>query len=110
MHFSKRNLKMEIIIALVVAFGLGYLFFFRKKEEVAVSAPEVTPVPYKVETPTVVEVAPVVEEVKVEAPAPVVEAVAETPVKKTRKPRAPKAETTEKKAAPKKAAAKSKKV
>jgi hypothetical protein len=93
-------MEIEIIIALVVVAGLLYWFFHIKKEVVA-PALEATPEPYKVETPTIVEVAPVVEEVKAEAPAPVVEA----PAKKPRKPRAPKAETTEKKAAPKKAAA-----
>ena len=83
---------MEIILALVVAAGLVYWFFFRKSEVAAVEVAT-----YKVETP-----APVVE-----TPAPVVEAVVETPAKAPRKPRAPKVEKpVAKKAAPKAAAKK----
>ena len=76
---------MEIILALVVAAGLVYWFFFRKSEVAAVEVAT-----YKVETP-----------------APVVEAVVETPAKAPRKPRAPKVEKpVAKKAAPKAAAKK----
>jgi hypothetical protein len=92
---------MEIIIALVVAAGLVYWFFFRKSEVAFVEAAPVvetasykvpepaatTPIPLVVETP-----APVVEAV-VEA-APVVEVVEAAPAKKPRKPRAPKVEAT----------------
>ena len=90
---------MEIILALVVAAGLVYWFFFRKSEVAAVEVAT-----YKVETP-----APVVETPApvVETPAPVVEAVVETPAKAPRKPRAPKVEKpVAKKAAPKAAAKK----
>jgi hypothetical protein len=97
---------MELIIGLIVIAVVGYFVFFRKKEEVVVSE-----APYKVETPVpaqdiapqpvVVEGAGVVE---IPQPAPVAETA---PVKKTRKPRAPKAEVkpVAKKAAPKKVAA-----
>ena len=106
---------MEIIIALVVAAGLVYWFFFRKSEVAFVKAAPVvetasykvpepaatTPIPLVVETP-----APVVEAV-VEAVvevAPVVEAVVEAPAKKPRKPRAPKVDAPVAKPAVKKAA------
>jgi hypothetical protein len=102
---------MEIIIALVVAAGLVYWFFFRKSEVAFVKAAPVvetasykvpepaatTPIPLVVETP-----APVVEAV-VEV-APVVEAVVEAPAKKPRKPRAPKVDAPVAKSAAKKAA------
>jgi hypothetical protein len=126
---------MEILIALAVVCVAGWWLFFRNKEEA------VTPAPYKVETqpaPTPVveakveEPAPVVipvaglmlpvegtvgvtvaNEAKVEETLVVVKApVVEAPVKKPRKPRAPKVVETKpvvkaatKKAAPKKAAA-----
>jgi translation initiation factor IF-2 len=82
---------MEIIIGLIVLVGLGYFILRPKKVEVAEA------VPYKVETP-----APVVEEAPAPTPAPVVE---EAPAKKTRKPRAPKAEVVVKEKAPAKAKA-----
>jgi hypothetical protein len=113
---------MEIVLALLVAGFAGYWFFFRNKEELPVSKPT-SDAPYKVETPIKEEAPVAVAEVKKEEPAPVV--VAETvaitepapapvlteaapvePAKKTRKPRATKAEKpAAKKAATKKAAA-----
>jgi BRCT domain type II-containing protein len=100
---------MELIIGLLVIGVVGYFVFFHRKDEATVSS-----APYKVETPmpapqpvpdvqTVNEVLPVAiadVPVTVEVTEPVVE-------KKTRKPRAPKAEKAAvKKAAPKKVAAK----
>jgi hypothetical protein len=124
---------MEILIVLAVVCVVGWWLFFRNKEEA------VTPAPYKVETqpaPTPVveakveEPAPVVipvaglmlpvegtvgvtvaNEAKVEETLVVVKApVVEAPVKKPRKPRAPRVvaapvKAVVKKAAPKKAAA-----
>lgn len=95
---------MEIIIALiVVVFGLGIYYNRKKKEEVVVD------VPYKVETP--VEVAPVAV-----ADVPVTLAVdghgdvqEVAPAKKTRKPRAVKAEKPAAKKAPAKAKSTAKK-
>lgn len=89
---------MELVIGLIVIGVLGYFAFFRKKEEVAEVAP------YKVETPAPVVVeetpaptpAPVaqVETLPVEVPVLTEEVVAPAPVKKPRKPRAPKVEAT----------------
>lgn len=93
---------MELIIGLIVIVAAGYFVFFRKKDE-----PLVTSAPYKVDAPT--NPAPVVEPeaVVVAETAVEPEAVAEAPVKKTRKPRAPKAETVvEKKPVAKKPVAK----
>ena len=100
-NFTQRNPYMELIIGLLAIGVVGYFVFFRKKED------EVIVAPYKVETPAPEPTPAPVVEVKVEEPAPVavVEATPE-PAKKTRKPRAPKAEKpAAKKAAPKKAAA-----
>ena len=105
---------MELIIGLLVIGVVGYFVFFRKKDEPVVA--ETSVAPYKVDMPVpAADVAPQPE------PTPVVVAavegagvveviaapVAEEPAKKTRKPRAPKAEAkpATKKAAPKKAAA-----
>ena len=102
---------MELIIGLLVIAAVGYVVFFRKKDEYVA---ETTSAPYKVEQPVPAgdvapqpEPAPVVVVAEgagvVDIAAPVVE---EAPAKKTRKPRAPKAEKpAAKKAAPKKAAA-----
>ena len=102
---------MEIIIALVVAAGLVYWFFFRKSEVASVeSAPVVDVVapggvPYKVPEPAAITPIPLV----VETPAPVaqvapvaeVATVAEVaPVKKPRAPRAPKVVAEVKETAP----------
>ena len=82
---------MEIVIGLLVLAGLGYVLFFRKKEEPVVEA-----VPYKVEaTPApspVVEPEAVVVVENAVVPEAVVAAAVEAPAKKPRKPRAPKAE------------------
>jgi len=90
---------MELIIALIVI-GLGVAIYFSfKKKETEVAEPVAE---YKVEDP----VAPVVAE-----PEPAVVAVVEgagevaVPAKKTRKPRAPKAENPAVKKAPAKAKA-----
>lgn len=103
---------MELIIGLLVIAVVGYFVFFRKQDEPVVA--ETSSAPYKVDTPVPAgdvapqpETAPVVVVEgagAVELPAtPVVE---EAPAKKTRKPRAAKAEKpAAKKAAPKKAAA-----
>ena len=103
---------MELIIGLLVICAVGYVVFFRKKDEIEAIAP------YKVDvsvTGTAVIVEPavaiivedtttvtIVEEVKVaEAPAVVEEpTVVEEPAKKTRKPRVPKAVVAAKKPAP----------
>ena len=101
---------MELIIGLLVIAAVGYVVFFRKKDEYVA---ETTSAPYKVEQPVPAgDVAPQPTPVAVEGaglvevpaePAPVAE---EAPAKKPRKPRAPKAEKpAAKKAAPKKAAA-----
>jgi hypothetical protein len=82
---------MELVIGIIVIGVLGYVAFFRKKEEIL----EVTP--HKGETPTLVVVeetpAPAsvtsVETLPVEVPV-VTEVVADAPAKKPRKPRAPK--------------------
>jgi hypothetical protein len=86
-------------------------FFTGKQSESKFEHPlDAVTAPYKVPEPAATTPIPLVVE---PAPAPVVETpapvVAEAPVKKPRKPRAPKATATEKPAA-KKAAPKSKKV
>ena len=106
---------MEIIIALVIAAGLVYWFFFRTKDEVVKT---VSPMPVGIEavvaTPVAEEAKPTVEyvEATVElAPVAVTTSVTveAAPAKKPRTPRAPKAETPAKpavkKAAPVKKAA-----
>lgn len=82
---------MEIILGLVVVAVVGYLVFFRKKEETVEVAP------YKVETPTKVE------EVNAQPVAPVVEALKQVAEKKAT---APAKKPVAKKTAAKKAPAK----
>ena len=103
---------MEIIIALVIAAGLVYWFFFRAKDEVVNT---VAPIPVGTEavvaTPVAEEAKPTVEyvEATVElAPVAVTTSVTveAVPAKAPRKPRAPKAETPAKPAAKKAAPAK----
>lgn len=82
---------MEIIIIVALLALAGWWIFYRNTE---VSREESAP--YKVETPPSPETAVQVEKVEEPTPAPV-EVVAESaPVKKARKPRTPKAETTSK--------------
>jgi hypothetical protein len=95
---------MELIIGLIVLVAVGFIIF-RKKDDQPTSQLEVevkAEAPLKVETP-----APVVVEGAGAVDLPATPVVEEAPAKKTRKPRAPKAEATPaaKKAAPKKAAA-----
>jgi hypothetical protein len=101
---------MEIIIALVIAAGLVYWFFFRTKDEVVKI---VSPIPVGIEavvaTTVAEEAKPTVEYVEATVElAPVAVATSVTveaaPAKKPRKPRAPKAEATPVKPAAKKAA------
>ena len=101
---------MELIIAGIFVLVVASLLIFRKKSEPQETVAEV---PYKVETttptPVVAEVAPVVAEPTpvvaevVAEVAPVVTEVVEAPVKKTRKPRTPKAQPAVKEKAPAKA-------
>jgi hypothetical protein len=113
---------MELIIGLIALCVIGYVLFFRKKEDTTQLEVEV-----KAEAPittktTIIDIPPaavvVTEEVKVAESAPYkvpepaattpIPLVAEVPAKKPRKPRAPKTETPKKtvvkKAAPKKTA------
>ncbi len=103
---------MELVIGLLVIAVAGYFVFFRNKEEPVPATQKEDNAPYKVETPvTTYDIAPPPPAVAVEGAGaveiPATPVVAQAPAKKTRKPRAPKAEAKPavKKAAPKKAAA-----
>ena len=115
-HFSKGKIKMEIIIIIAVLIGLIWWFFLRTPADVTfvsnkIEAPAVSdPAPVVVETaPVVVETAPMAVTESVVEPVAVTPMVV-PPVKKPRKPRAPKAvvepvKVVAKKAAPVKKAA-----
>ncbi len=101
---------MELVIGLLVIAVVGYFVFFRNKEEPVTTTQKEDDAPYKVETPVPAQDVAPQPVVAVEGAGAVVlpatPVVEEAPAKKTRKPRAPKAEKpAAKKAAPKKAAA-----
>ena len=93
-----KEIKMELVIALVIFAAVAY-YLFSKRREVDT---EQEPAPYKVETPAPLE-APVVQatpEPVVES-APVVEAKPAAPAKAKRQPRQPAAKPADKPAAKK---------
>lgn len=97
---------MEILLVVILV-GLGAAFYWTRKSKNTEAAS--LDAPYKIEAPAPALVLPVVEQVVAEPVSPqITDAVTQeaAPAKKTRKPRAAKAEKpAAKKAAPKKAAA-----